>query len=283
MTSPVPFADATSDFDDSDYVILGVPYDRTGTHRKGCGQAPESIRKESYNFETYLHDLDVDLVMTRMHDMGDVSGSDDESLKAAVEPAIRKILDASKLPLVLGGEHSISPHIISGFSDFSILVLDAHLDFREEYEGDRNSHACAIRRMSEHVGVERLLPVGVRSMCKEELEDARHTGLEFITSEEARTLPFGELLDRIDKKLPGNLYISLDMDIFDPAYAPGVGTPEPFGLAPIFIRDLIRHLAPRCVGMDVVEVCPPYDNGNTAALAAKLIRDLIGARERSLG
>jgi agmatinase len=86
----------------------------------------------------------------------------------------------------------------------------------------------------------------------------------------------------IDDILPGKLYISLDIDCIDPAFAPGVGTPEPFGLDPLMVRDIIRHLTGRCVGFDIVEVCPPADNGNTAALAARIVKGFIGARERAL-
>lgn len=274
MTENLLFADANSDFESSEYVIFGIPHDKTGTHRKGANQAPENIRKESYNFETYLYDLDIDLVDVAIHDLGNITTD-------STPNAVRKILEAKKIPIVLGGEHSISPLIISEFKDTSVLVFDAHLDFRDEYEGERNSHACAVRRISEIVGSERIFPLGVRSMCKDELADAERVGLCFITAEDVRTQPLETVLDIIDERLGNRIYVSLDMDAIDPAYAPGVGTPEPFGLTPTFVRDVMRHIAQKVVGLDVVEVCPPYDNGNTAALAAKLARDFIGAKEKS--
>lgn len=274
MTKNLLFADANSDFESSKYVIIGIPHDETGSHRKGAGQAPKSMREESYNFETYIYDLGVDLTDVAIHDLGDIEID-------SIPDAIRKIIEAKKIPIALGGEHSVSPLIISGFEDISVLVFDAHLDFRDEYEGQRNSHACTIRRMSEIVGPEKIIPLGVRSMCNDELADAERVGLRFITAEVARARPLEAVLDLIDERLKDRIYVSLDMDAIDPAYAPGVGTPEPFGLTPIFVRDVIRHIAQKIVGLDIVEVCPPYDNGNTSSLAAKLIRDFIGAREKS--
>lgn len=283
MTGDLFFADAVSDLNASRYVIVGIPYDRTGSHREGTGQAPQCIRKESYNFETYLYDLDIDLTDVPIHDMGDLSPLQNEGEASnSISQTIRKILGAGKIPIILGGEHSITPFVIPEFGDISILVFDAHLDFRDEYEGDRNSHACSTRRISEIVGPERVLAVGVRSMCREELAHAGTAELKFVTADEVRERPFEDIIKTIDKKLAGKVYVSLDMDAIDPAHAPGVGTPEPFGLTPIFVRDVIRHLAPRIVGLDIVEVCPPFDNGNTASLAAKLLRDFIGAREKIL-
>jgi agmatinase len=274
MTENLFFADADSDFESSEYVIFGIPHDKTGAHRTGTSQAPESIRRESFNFETYLYDLAVDLIDVPIHDLGNISID-------ATSTTVRKILEAKKIPIALGGEHSISPIIISEFKDISVLVFDAHLDFRDEYEGERNSHACAVRRISEIVKPERIIPVGIRSMCKDELADAERLSLCFITPEDVRVQPFEAILDIIDERLEDRIYISLDMDVFDPAYAPGIGTPEPFGLTPVYVRDVIRHIARKVVGLDIVEVCPPYDNGNTSSLAAKLVRDFIGAREKS--
>lgn len=275
------FADANSDFDSARYVFLGVPYDATGTHRRGTGLAPRAMRKESWNFEAYLPEHDVDLLAVKIHDMGDLPElTSPADLEKSLSSAIKKILADNKIPLTMGGEHSISQFIVSQFKDISVLVFDAHLDFRSDFEGDRNSHACASRRMSEIVGVKRMLPVGIRSICMDELADAKKLDLKYITAEEITSQDTVKLLKTIDKLLPGNLYVSLDMDALDPAYAPGVGTPEPFGLDPILARDVIRHVAHRTVGYDLVEVCPTHDNGNTSALAAKLLRDFIGMRER---
>ena len=273
------FADADAVFSFSKYVILGVPLDVTGTHRRGTDKAPEAIRQESYNFETYLYDLGIDLDNVPIHDMGDLPI--DDHMRMEVFDAIAKIVGAGKVPIMLGGEHSLTPHAVEAFTDVSVLVFDAHLDYRDEYEGDKNSHSCATRRIDEVISPEKVLPVGVRSICKEEFLDAKKLGLEYITAEKAKQMGTDGLKEYIDDMMPGRIYVSIDMDGIDPAFAPGVGTPEPFGLDPIMVRDIIRHLAGRIVGMDIVEVNPSFDHGNTAALAATLIRDFIGAKEVS--
>jgi len=272
------FADADAVFSYGKYVIIGVPLDISGTHRRGTDRAPESVRQESYNFETFLYDLGIDLADVPIHDMGDLPTS---NVRLDVFDAIGKILAAGKIPIMMGGEHSITPYAVEAFSDAAVLVFDAHLDYRNEYEGDEYNHACATRRIDEIISPEKVLPVGVRSICKEEFEDAREHGLEYITAEQVKNMGTKELMNFIDDIMPGNIYVSIDMDGIDPAFAPGVGTPEPFGLDPVVVRDVIRHLAPRIVGMDIVEVNPSFDNDNTAALAAKLIRDFIGAKEAS--
>ncbi len=266
------FADADSDFDSAEFIIFGAPIDISGSHRPGCGLAPDAIRKESFNFETYLYDLEVELIQVSIYDKGNFDSPSE------IEKVSREITSAGKFPLAMGGEHSISPHIISGFDkeDLSVLVLDAHLDFRDSYEEDKNSHACATRRISEIVGVENVVPIGIRSICSEELEDARKAGLTYLTADAFRENELSVLLTYLDGLLSDKIYISLDMDAIDPSHAPGVGTPEPFGLTPLMVRDIVRHFADRIVGFDVVEVCPPVDNGNTSALAAKLMRDVIG-------
>ena len=273
------FADADAVFSFSKYVIIGVPLDVTGTHRRGTDKAPEAIRQESYNYETYLYDLGIDLDHVPIHDMGDLPV--DDHMRMEVFDAIAKVVGSGKVPIMLGGEHSLTPHAVEAFTDVSVLIFDAHLDYRNEYEGNKNSHACATRRIDEVISPEKVLPVGVRSICKEEFQDAKTHGLEYITAEKAKEMGTDSLKKHIDSIMPGKIYVSIDMDGIDPAFAPGVGTPEPFGLDPMMVRDIIRHLAKRIVGLDIVEVNPAFDHGNTAALAAKLIRDYIGAKEAS--
>ena len=271
------FADADAVFSYGKYVILGMPLDLTGTHRRGTDRAPEAIRQESYTFETWIHEMQIDLKDVPIHDMGDLPV---ENARQNILEAYRKILAANKIPIMMGGEHSITPYAVEAFSDVSVLVFDAHLDYRDDWNGDKNNHACASRRIDEIISPEKLLPVGIRSICKSEYLDAREKGLEFITAEEARKMGLEELKLHIDRVMPGNIYVSIDMDGIDPAFAPGVGTPEPFGMDSIWVRDIVRHIAQRVVGYDIVEVNPSFDNGNTSALAAKLIRDFIAAKER---
>jgi agmatinase len=270
------FSDANAALSSSKYVIFGAPLDATGTHRKGTGKGPSSIRNESYTFESYMPDFDINLEDIPTYDMGDLPM---KNPKKEVSDAVKGILAEGKVPIMLGGEHSISPWAVSEFEDISVLVFDAHLDYRDELKGDKDNHACATMRMREALRGKPILPVGIRSICKSEHVQAKHDGLNFVTADRVRELGTKRLTDLIDDILPGNLYISVDMDGIDPAYAPGVGTPEPFGLDPVLVRDVIRHVARRSVGFDMVEVCPPVDNGNTAALAARLVKEFIAARE----
>jgi arginase/agmatinase len=270
------FSDANAAFSTSKYVIFGAPLDITGTHRRGTAKGPESIRHESYTFESFNPDLGVDLSDVPTYDKGDLPMKKPQK---EISETVREILSAGKVPIMLGGEHSVSPYAVQEFQDVSVLVFDAHLDYRDELKGDKNNHACATRRMDEIISPEKILPVGIRSICKSEYDDAKRLGLDYVTADRARALGTAGLIKFIDQMLPGQIYVSVDIDGIDPAYAPGVGTPEPFGLDPVMVRDVIRHVAPRALGFDIVEVCPPADNGNTAALAARLVKDFKGARE----
>lgn len=274
------FSDAGAAFRDSRYVIFGAPLDATGTHRRGTKLGPNAIREESYTFEAFIPDLGHDLSETPTHDMGDLPMKKPEE---EISGAVREMLDAGKVPIMLGGEHSVTPFAVKEFGDVSVLVFDAHLDYRDELHGDKNNHACATRRVDDLISPRKVVPVGIRSICKSEYEDAKRNGLDYVTADRARELGTRKLIKLIDELIPGPLYLSIDIDGIDPAYAPGVGTPEPYGLDAVMVRDVLRHVAGRCEGMDLVEVCPPADNGNTAALAARLIKDFKGAREKAQG
>ena len=132
------FADADAVFSYGKYIILGVPLDVSGTHRRGTGETPNAIREESYNFETYNHELGIDLADVPIHDMGDLPVDNPEQ---DVSEAVEKIVEAGKIPILMGGEHSITPFAVKAFFDASVLVFDAHLDYRDSYEGNKHSHA----------------------------------------------------------------------------------------------------------------------------------------------
>ena len=233
------FADAESSFKDSKFVYYGYPYDGTACFRKGTSLAPDEIRKHSYNFETYLLELGVDITDVSMNDWGNIDvPSNQEKNEMAVEE------------------------------------LEAHLDFRKEYENNPLSHATVTRRVSEIVGIDKVRPVGIRSVSQSEISEARSVGLNFL---ESGWTELREYLSDVIEDLEGPIYLSLDMDAIDPAFAPGVGTPEPLGMTPYEIIQTINFFSDRIVGFDCVEVCPPHDNGNTSALAARLIRHLVGA------
>ncbi|MEE9592355.1 MAG: arginase family protein, partial [Thermoplasmata archaeon] len=154
------------------------------------------------------------------------------------------------------------------------VVVDAHMDFRDTYLDDPHSHACVTRRVADHLGSDQVVVLGLRSASKEEKEAADRLGL--------RTVPASRIRDEgveaartALEDLPDRVYLSLDMDAIDPAYAPAVGNPEPFGLTPSDVQGVIRALGERMVGFDLTEVSPPYDHGETAALGARLVREVL--------
>jgi len=273
------FADAEESFADSRFVYYGYPFDGTACFRKGTSQAPDEIRKHSYNFETYLMELGIDISEVKANDWGNLDLTENqEDNEKALYDLVSKIVNSNKFPVGLGGEHSLTPSAVRALHDkyptLAVVILDAHLDFRKEYEGNERSHATVTRRVSDIVGIDNVRPIGIRSVSQSEIAEARAIGLRFI---ETGWTEVREYLSDAIEDLEGPVYLSLDMDAIDPGFAPGVGTPEPFGMTPYEVLQTINFFADRIVGFDCVEVCPPHDNGNTSALAARLTRHLVGA------
>jgi agmatinase len=275
------FAEANAEWNDAKFVILGVPFDGTCSYRPGTKFGPNAMREASYNFEIYHQEHDFDLGDVPIFDAGNIEecGSADATVEA-VEEEIKEILQDGKFPLMLGGEHSISSGALRAFRAMkrkvAVIQFDAHLDFRDDYLGQKNSHACASRRISDVVGVSNVVLIGVRSICKDEMDDAKRLGLKYFTADEVVERGMMAVVDEALKYLKTkDIYLTVDIDGLDPSYAPGVGTPEPFGLSDRDLKLLITKAAPRMVGFDLVEVSPPCDQGNTAALGARLIRELL--------
>ena len=273
------FADAEASYKEARFVYYGYPFDGTACFRKGSSEAPDEIRKNSYNFETYLLELGIDLSDISANDWGNLETTDNQDKnEKLLENLVSKIVNEGKFPIGLGGEHSLTPAAVkaahSKYPNLAVVILDAHLDFRNEYEGNPKSHATVTRRVSDIVGIDNVRSIGIRSVSQSEITEARSVGLKFI---ESGWTELREYLVDVIEDLDGPVYLSLDMDVIDPAFAPGVGTPEPFGMTPYEIIQTINSFADRIVGFDCVEVCPPYDNGNTSALAARLTRHLVGA------
>lgn len=274
------FADADSSFEDAFFVIVGVPFDKTTTFRSGTRFAPTTVREATQNFEkeNFEHGTTFDDIP--VHDAGDLyeEGSVDEMVESVHEEA-KRIVQAEKFPLFIGGEHSITPPVVKAFGEISVITVDAHLDFKDEYQGLKNSHACAHRRIVDHVGVGNAFAFGIRSISSDEEVDKALYADAFRIHEEGSRKVFDEMLSKL-KRTP--IYLSLDIDGIDPAYAPGTGTPEPFGLTPWDVRYVINRVADRLVGFDVVEICPPYDNGNTSVLGARMMREVMAAKWKSM-
>lgn len=278
------FADANASFDEAEYVVVGVPFDRTTSFRPGARFGPDAIRQHSWNFESFDLETGVDLSEVPVHDLGNTeefgSASD---MVAALREEIRPIYTADKVPIVFGGDHACSPPVVEAYPDsapsLGVLYLDAHMDFRSSYLGDVRSHGCSSRRILEKVGARNIVVFGVRSVSREEMDDNKDIGMSYVTAHEiARDGIVASVQRALNMLKTERLYISLDIDAVDPSFAPATGTPEPFGLTPRDVKYVIDQAAPRLAGLDIMEVSPPYDAGNTSALAARLAREAIARR-----
>jgi len=280
---PSRLADAHSDIENAAFFTLGVPYDATASFRRGAHQGPAAIRHASYNFETLLMELALDLEDVPVHDAGDVPEVFAPSeMVDLVDEAVSGMLGNDRVPILLGGEHNATEGIVRALArrheTMGVLVLDAHLDLRDEYLGEHRSHACVTRRCSEVVGLDRIAVLGVRSVSAEELEVAQDGGLAFASADRVREEGLEDVLaDLLGYLGDGPLHLSIDLDVLDPSHAPGVQNPEPWGLTSLDLRYVLDQVAPRLVGLDIMECAPVHDGGQTAALAARLLRHAIGA------
>jgi agmatinase len=262
---------------DARLVIVGVPLDLTGSFRRGTASGPGKIREVSINLEEYSPFWDQELAPADFYDTGDIllpPGNLKESLER-IEKLTASLLSKNKLPFFLGGEHLITYPIVKSFvdnfSELAILHFDAHADLREKYEGEALTHATVMRRICEIAGSKNVYQFGIRSGCREEwafAQEATHFYPEQIL------VPMKEVLTLIGHR---PVYVTLDIDVVDPAFAPGTGTPEPGGCTSQELIAAVHQLSQlNIVGIDLVEVAPNHDLGErTALLAAKVIREFI--------
>lgn len=254
--------------------LLGVPYDRTQSYRRGAASGPAAIRAASQSIESYSPALDADLEEVALVDAGDLDVAN-HAPAAMVDAVAREIerLDDATQPFLLGGDHTVSVGAVRALAarhqGLCVVQLDAHTDLRDQYEGNAYSHACAMRRVWDVVGDDRLVQAGVRSGVREEFAFARSHGR---WSSDSLVIP--EAVLTALRRRP--IYLTVDIDVLDPGYAPGTSNPEPGG--PAFndlLSALTRLRGMRVVGLDLVEVSPPHDpSGITAIAAAKLVREM---------
>jgi agmatinase len=282
--SPVKFAGARLSMDDAKYVVLGVGFDSTSSYSPGSRFAPLYIREASQNIESNSFlGLDIYIEEVPVADIGDlavVHGDAPASLER-VASVVTELVEQGKIPVVIGGEHTITYGIALGYVRAGLkpclLVFDAHLDLRDEYLGYRYSHASALRRTIEELRPQTVVYVGARAYERSEKEYAEsRREIQVIAPLEVLRVGPRNVASRIRRVLSGcdSIHLSFDIDGIDPAYAPGTGTPEPLGLS---VFDVFRILGEtvdkRFVGMDMVEVNPLVDQGNiTSILAARIIQ-----------
>jgi agmatinase len=262
----------------SNIVILPVPYDETSTWIKGADKGPEAILEASANMELYDIETQSEVYRYGIFTAGPViEKSDSEKMLVEVCSSVRHFLNLGKFVVTIGGEHSISFGPVKAYHEkypgLSVLQLDAHTDLRQEYEGSRFNHACVMARIRE------LCPVvqyGIRSMDIEELHYIE-PGRVFRAKE---IIQRGDMTDVLLPLLSDNVYITIDLDVFDPSVMPSTGTPEPGGLDWYEVMNLLEKViyAKNVVGFDVVELCPDKKNKAPDFLAAKLIYQLLSYR-----
>lgn len=284
MPFGLSYAGAETEYSEADAFLFGVQYDHTACFRAGAREGPNAIRRASYNFEEFHFEHGLDQFMPTVHDYGNV---DDfvmpEDMFSEVEFALGPAIRDEKFIIALGGEHSINVPIVRSLpKDMALISIDAHLDSRDEYLGTPFSHACVMRRAAEHLGLENVFVLGVRAVGKEELE--RDDAVPFISSYEIME---GGIESAVKKALDSvkseRVYVTLDIDGIDPAYAPGTGTPEPFGLLPMDVKKAIGMVGDRLCGFDVTEVSPPYDpSGITSILASRFVNEALAVHGKSL-
>jgi agmatinase len=254
--------------------LVGIPFDAYSSYLRGAGNAPakirEALRCDASNTWT---ETGVDLGVGGVYgDAGDLAYTEKDAF-AAIDAGVEALLAQGKRPVSLGGDHSITYPVVKAvarrYPELTIFHFDAHPDLYEEFEGNRLSHACPFARIMEAGLAKRLVQVGIRTMNRHQREQAARFGVDVV---EMRALPVYEKL-----KAAGPVYVTFDMDVLDPAFAPGVSHREPGGMS---VREVIAHLHAiegEIVGADVVEYNPVQDVGGvTATVAAKIVKEILG-------
>jgi len=285
-----------SDLDKSEFVILPVPYEQTTTYQVGTKHGPQAIIHASQEVETFDEELNLETFKAGICTLNpvEISTAGPERTLAKVYQAIKELIDREKKVIMLGGEHTISIGAVKAFKekhpDLSVLQMDAHADLRDSYQENKFSHACVMRRIGEF---SHFVSLGIRNMSIEEHEFIQRTKinptdpkLDVFLAQDMRNSDRWrkEVID----KLGSDVYLTFDLDVFDPSIMPSVGTPEPGGLLWYETLDFLKELVYKrnLVGFDVVELCPIPGLVAPDFLAAKLIYKIIGhmvSKERKTG
>jgi agmatinase len=255
---------------DAEVIVLGLPYDRTSSFIPGSRFGPQYIRQCAENIEDYSPYQKKSLSDLQIYDLGDIEFYGEDWL-GQIEEEVAKIIDGVRLPIFLGGEHTITPPIIRAMEkkhrSFTLVQFDAHCDLRDEYLGEKNCHATAMRRAIEVLGADRVFQFGIRSGTREEFESGKNLYRFEVLK------PLSQVIDEIKEPV----HISIDIDVLDPSAMPAVSTPEPGGISYRELIDSILLLKnKKVIGADIVEYNPlaasPYASGSTAA---EVLRELI--------
>ena len=268
-----------SSFEQAKAVMVPVPYGETVTYRTGTENGPLAILKASDNMELFDEELNRETYHIGIHTLPflKVAGLGPEEVINNVEDRVSDIVKHEKVPVVLGGEHSISIGAIKAvknrYRDVSILYFDAHHDIRDSYNGSRYNHACVARRVLE---IAPLVEIGVRSLSMAEFDFLAGKDIKIISMQYMMNNPTWQ--EEVGSYLSGHVYITVDLDVFDPSIMPSVGTPEPGGMLWYDFLASLRKIiqGKKVVGFDVVELCPIKDMIGPDFMSAKLIYKLLG-------
>jgi len=272
-----PLITASNEDSESVAIVFGVPFDSTHSYKPGCRFGPDAIRDSFNNIEVFHPTLQVDLESVNIEDLGNTKPTVVASVMVDMVKKITTELVAKQRQLfILGGEHSITYGTYTSFpKETGYVVFDAHYDLRDEYADIKLSHASYLRRIVEERGSENILHVGARAFVKEELEFLKENNIKTISDKDIRDGKGAQLLkDHVSTF--DTIYSSFDLDVVDPAFAPGVGNPEAVGIDSRELFDLIHSFEEtKVIGVDIMELNPYHDNGSTASLAAKIMSTLI--------
>lgn len=267
-----------SGYRNANIVILPVPFDRTSSWIRGSSRGPRAIIDASANMELYDIETASEVYRKGIHTAKKIDSRTSRGMISAVEKKAGTFLDDNKFSVVLGGEHTVSLGAIKAhagrISNLSILHLDAHSDMRDSYEGDTYSHACVMARAKEIT--DNIVSVGIRSMDVSERKNIDEKNVFYASG--IRTSR--DWIKKAARRLSNNVYITIDLDVFDTSIMPSTGTPEPGGLGWYDVIDLMERVihSKNVVGCDVVELCPIKGHTAPDFLAAKLIYKILSLK-----
>ena len=257
--------------------LFGIPFDSTHSYKPGCRFGPDVIRDAFNNIEIFMPEFGVDLEQSNIKDLGNLQHTVvAQNMIDMVRKTTTELKESSNQLIILGGEHSLTYGSYMSYpKDTGYVVFDAHYDLRDEFADTKLSHAAYLRRIVEERGSENIIHVGARAFVKEELEFLTENNIKTISDSDIRNGNGPKLLEQMTDKFE-NLYVSIDLDVLDPAFAPGVGNPEAIGITSRELYDMVVALKNKKIkAADIVELNPMFDNGATASLAARMISIII--------
>ena len=259
----------------SSVTLLGIPFDESSSFLRGAAQAPPKIREALHSPSTNLstesgYDLSAE---TRFRDLGDLSLPTGTAAFVAIEQGVSELLESGDRMVALGGDHAVTYPVIRAiakqYDRFTVLHLDAHHDLYDEFDGNRLSHACPFARIMEEGLVHRLVQMGIRTMTPHQKDQVERFGVEVVTA--------AQWTDSVVTELDGPVYLSLDLDVLDPSFVPGVSHHEPGGVSVRDVLGVVQSINGPLIGADIVEYNPVRDvNDVTARVAAKCLKEVVG-------